>query len=111
MTQVQLAEAIGSSQRAISHYESAAGHPPTQVLIELSKALQVSTDTLLGLDKDTERTNAFEENPKARQLLKKLEKLLTLPEKDQRAVIRLLNSLAARAPTQSARPSRRRAES
>src|SRR5262245_27518683 len=48
-TQVQLASRIGSSQRAISYYENEAGFPPAPVLAALAKALNVSTDELLGL--------------------------------------------------------------
>lgn len=49
MTQVQLAEAIGSSQRAISHYETMAEFPPTAVPVEISKISGVSADYILSL--------------------------------------------------------------
>ena len=50
LTQAQLAEAIRSSQRALSRYETVADHPPTAVLVEIAKALEVSADELLGLE-------------------------------------------------------------
>jgi transcriptional regulator with XRE-family HTH domain len=49
LTQMQLAEAIGSSQRALSRYETVAEFPPAGVVIQLAKALHVSADELLGL--------------------------------------------------------------
>jgi transcriptional regulator with XRE-family HTH domain len=95
MTQVQLAETIGSSQRMISHYESTPGHPTAPVVAKLAQALDVTTDELLGL-KSQRATKAAKQSPEVQRLWKKFQKLLTLPEKDRRAVIRLLNSLATR---------------
>ena len=93
MTQVQLAEAIGSSQRAISHYETMAEFPPTAVLVELAKVLGVSADYILNL-KTPKAAPALEfPDPKTKKLWKKFQHLQRLPEKDQRAVIRLINSL------------------
>lgn len=89
LTQTQLAEAIGSSQRAISHYETVAEYPPPPIIIELAKALGTTTDELLGLKK----RRAKEEPPEDRRLWKKFRQVADLPEKDQRAVIRLINSL------------------
>jgi transcriptional regulator with XRE-family HTH domain len=49
ITQTQLAELIGSVQRNISHYETVAELAPSAIIIKIAKALQVSTDYLLGL--------------------------------------------------------------
>src|SRR5208283_720066 len=49
LTQVQLAEAAGTTQRAISYYETEAGFPPSPAVIDLARALKVTTDELLGL--------------------------------------------------------------
>jgi len=93
ITQIQLAEMIGSSQRAISAYETVAEYPPTVVVAELAKALQVSADELLGLKPPKKTTRV--EDPEVRRLWKKFQQVLRLPEKDRRAVIRLVNSLVA----------------
>lgn len=42
LTQTELADAIGSSQRAISHYETIADYPPAAVIVELARVLHVS---------------------------------------------------------------------
>lgn len=94
LTQLQLAELVDSSQRAISAYETVADFPPTQVVIELARVLSVSTDELLGLRVPKTR-QALPDEPEARRLWKKFQLVLSLPEKDRRAVIRLVNSLVS----------------
>jgi len=37
------------SRRMIAYYEGETGHPPASFLVELARALNVSTDELLGL--------------------------------------------------------------
>jgi transcriptional regulator with XRE-family HTH domain len=92
LTQVDLAQRIGSTQRTISHYETAADFPPTDVLVKLASFFKVSADDLLGLKPPTQPPKP-KENPETKRLWKKFQQLLSLPEKDQRAVIRLINSL------------------
>ena len=93
ITQRQLAEMIGSSQRAISAYETVAEYPPTAVVVEIARALKVSADELLGLR--TPKATKAKQDPETRRLWKKFQQIMQLPEKDQRAVIRLVNSLVA----------------
>ncbi len=97
LTQVQLAEAAGTTQRSISYYENGDdGVPPSSVVIELAQALQVSADELLGLKPPPKAAlMASEEDSETRRLWKRFQVVTQLPEKDQRAVIRLINSLAA----------------
>jgi len=92
LTQVELAERAGSTQRAISYYENEAGYPPAAALITLAEALHVSTDELLGIHGPS--PNSREENPNLRRLWKKFQQVVALPERDQRAVTRLISSLA-----------------
>ena len=91
LTQIELAEAIGSNQRLLSYYENVADHPPAAVIAELARALKVSADELLGLK--PLRVDRSKENPEARRLWRKFQQVMRLPEKDRRAVIRLVNSL------------------
>ena len=91
ITQVELADKIGSTQRAISHYETVAEFPPANVIVDLARALGVSADQLLGL-KPTRKALPTDD-PDVRRLWKKFQRVLDLPEKDQRAVLRLVNSL------------------
>ena len=92
MTQTQLADAIGSSQRAISYYEAEGGNPPMEVAARIAKALNTTADDLLGLAETSEQSEAA--TPDERRLWRRFRQLLTLPEKDRRAVMRMLDSLA-----------------
>src|SRR5208283_5871503 len=93
LTQVQLAEAAGTTQRAISYYETEAGFPPSPAVIDLARALKVTTDELLGLKPPkVERVN---DDSEARRQWKRFRMVSSLPERDQKAVIRLINSLVA----------------
>ena len=92
-TQVQLAKAEGTMQRAISYYETEAGFPPAPAVIDLAKALNVTTDELLGVKPPkVERIN---EDSEARRMWKRFQMVTSLPERDQKAIIRLVNSLLA----------------
>ena len=91
LTQVQLAEKIDSTQRAVSRYETIADRAPAPVLAKLAQALGVTTDELLGI-KPT-RAASHADAPEARRLWRKFQQVMALPEKDRRAVIRLVNSL------------------
>jgi transcriptional regulator with XRE-family HTH domain len=93
LTQVELAKIAKTSQRAVSYYENEAGFPPASALIALAEALKVSTDELLGLK--PRQPGHLEKSPELRRLWKKFQQVTKLPERDQRAVIRLINSLAA----------------
>jgi transcriptional regulator with XRE-family HTH domain len=92
LTQTQLAELIDSTQRCISRYETVAELPPAAVIVQLAQVLKVSTDELFGL-KPPKTPPLPKQTPETRRLWKKFQQLLSLPEKDQRAVIRLINSL------------------
>jgi len=93
LTQIELAELTGSTQRAISYYENEAGYPPTAAIIALARALHVTTDQLLGLAEP--QAAPLQKDPELRRIWKRFQRIMTLPERDQRAVIRLINSLAS----------------
>lgn len=92
LTQTDLAKLIGSNQRNVSHYETIADYPPTDVLVKLAHVLKVSADELLGLKPPPPRREPTQD-AETKRLWKRFQQLLSLPEKDQRAVIRLVNSL------------------
>ena len=92
LTQTQLADAIGSTQKAISYYEATGGNPTGEVLIKLAKALGTTADDLLGIAEPDD--TAAPESTDERRLWRRFRQLLNLPEKDRRAVLRMLDSLA-----------------
>ena len=93
LTQVRLAEAIDTSQRVISHYETVAEHPSVQALIALARVLQVTTDELLGLKPPTKLPVAKLRNEDA-ALLRRMRLVSQLPERDKRAVLRFIDTAA-----------------
>lgn len=90
ITQVELAKALGATQRTISYYENEGGLPTVLLLGNLARVLGVTTDELLGL-----KPTKLQDSPQKRRLWKRLQRIESLPERDQRAVIRLINSLGA----------------
>lgn len=94
LTQTQLGEATRTSQRIISRLETVAEHPTVPVLVELARALRVTTDELLGL-KPPPKAEPFRQPPEEKRLWRQLRQVAELPERDQRAVLRLINSVAS----------------
>jgi transcriptional regulator with XRE-family HTH domain len=96
MTQIQLAKAAKTTQRAISYYENEAGFPPAPAVIGLARALHVTADELLGIEPQSREASKFEQvtnDPESMRQWKRFQRITLLPERDQRAVIRLINSL------------------
>lgn len=91
LTQTQLAEAIGTTQRVISRLETVAEHPTVPLLVALCGALRVSADELLGL-KATPRVEVPRQPPEERRLWRHLKLVAALPERDQRAVLRFIDT-------------------
>ena len=93
LTQVQLARLAGTTQRAVSYYENEAGFPPAPAVIQLARALRVTTDELLGLK--TPKVDHLNDDAESRRLWRRFRQMAALPDRDRRAVIRLINSLAS----------------
>lgn len=93
LTQVQLAEAARTTQRAISYCETEAGFPPAAAVIDLAEALDLTTDELLGVKPP--KVERIDDDCEARRMWKRFQMVAILPERDQKAVIRLIHSLAA----------------
>lgn len=93
LTQVQLAEAAGLTQRAISYWETMPGYPAAPAIVALARALRVSADELLGL-KALPKSASVAQPAAEKRLWKKLRLVAALPERDQRAVLRLIDSAA-----------------
>ena len=48
LTQQELGDKVGVSRRVIAYYEGETNYPPAHLIVPLAKALNVSTDELLG---------------------------------------------------------------
>jgi len=98
LTQAELADAVGVSRRVIAYYEHEDAQPPGAMLVDLAKALRVSTDQLLGL-----KTPKEKRSPRTARLLKRLQKVEQLPPTDQRVVLKLVDGLLERHSRQNGR--------
>jgi transcriptional regulator with XRE-family HTH domain len=92
-TQVQLARTANTTQRAISYYENEAGFPPVPAVLQLARALRVSTDELLGVK--LPKVEHLNDGAETRRLWRRFQQMTALADRDQRAVIRLINSLVS----------------
>jgi len=90
LTQEELAKKSGLTQRVIAYYENETERISSTPLIELAKALEVSTDEILGLKQISSNLQLQINESK---LLKKLKKVMQLERRDQYAVFQLINSL------------------
>lgn len=92
LTQVQLTEVLGYSQRQVLSFEKGRRRIPVSALPDLSKALGVSVEELLG---------AAEEKPAKRgpapKLQRQLEQLSQLPRSQQRFVSQMLDTVLQQA--------------
>lgn len=91
ITQAELAETVGVSRRVIAYYEQEDAQPPGAMLVDLAKALRVSTDQLLGLRPPKEKTS-----PRTARLRKRLQKVEQLPATDLRVVLKMVDGLLER---------------
>ena len=82
LTQVQLAEAAGTTQRAISCYETEAGYPPSPAVIDLAKALRVTTDELLGVK--AAKVERINDDSEARRMWKRFQMVAACPRETRR---------------------------
>lgn len=88
LTQQELGDAVGVSNRVIAYYESEGAQPPGALLVDLAKVLEVSTDELLGVEPLREKIT-----PRQARIRKRLQRIEELPAADQRAVLKFVDAL------------------
>ena len=93
ISQRQLARQLSVSPTLMNHYERGDRRIPSDVLAEIAEILECSVDALMGLTK-APRKYEPEMPTEVKALWKKFQLVLKLPEHDQRAVIRLINSVS-----------------
>lgn len=91
LTQRDLAKVTGISQRMIAYYELQSNYPPGHAIVILAKALKVSADELLGIKNVKQQLN-----PEQVRLWRRLKNAEALSKRDQRALLRVLDGLAAK---------------
>ena len=89
-TQQELAEAVQTTQRMISYYETQAEPPPSTLLPELARVLGVSVDQLLGLE-PLKKSRL----PDSR-VLRRLQQIEALEPAEKRQVLQVLDAFIER---------------
>jgi transcriptional regulator with XRE-family HTH domain len=87
LSQTELGEKIGVSQRVMSHYEKAQTRIPADVLLKIADVLKISVYELLGRASSNRA-------PKNKKLWKVIDTLESLPPRDQRVVLRTIDAIA-----------------
>ncbi len=86
LSQNDLARETGISQRMIAHYEVNDGNPPLHTFHKLCKALEVTADQLLGLEKTRK------EPAKDNRLRRSIAEIEKLPVPQRKEVARYLDT-------------------
>lgn len=92
LTQIELAERLGTVQPVISDYERGLLRMNGEVIIALARILSVSADELLGIDQPRAVPTV-----KNRRLLRRLHELDQLPQRDQQALLRTIEAFLRKA--------------
>ena len=92
VTQVQLAELLGTSQQAITAYEVGRRRVPVSSLPKIARLLGVSIEELIGEESKT----ANKRGP-APKLQQQLERITRLPKAQQRFVMQMLDTVIQQA--------------
>lgn len=91
ITQVQLAESLGTSQQTITAYEVGRRRVPVSNLPKIARLLGVSIEELIG-----EEAKPGKRGP-APKLQQQLERITRLPKTQQRFVMQVIDSVIAQA--------------
>lgn len=92
LTQRQLAAQLGVSQRVITYYENESSYPPAHLVPKVAQAFDIGVEELLD-----EADPIVEAAPiPDRRLRKRIELLAKLPPQDQKMVLRMIDTLAAK---------------
>ena len=90
-TQTELGQEVGVSQRVIAYYEGETQYPPANLLPDLARALNVSTDGLLGI-KPMKKMQTKPDN----RLQRRFQQIEKMGPKEKRQAIQLLDTIIER---------------
>ena len=90
-TQQELAEAVNTTQRMISYYETQSEPPPSMLLPDLARVLKVSIDALLGLEPLKKKPRL----PDSR-VLRRVQQIEALEPAEKRQVLQVLDAFIER---------------
>ncbi len=85
-TQEELAVEIGATRRVIAYYETESQYPPADLLLSLAKALNVSLDILMGMER---KAKAVKPSSRIERRIKNIE---TLAPRAKRQIVQLIDT-------------------
>jgi len=86
-SQRELATELGISYRMVAYYEGETEHPPTHLLPHLAKALGVSADELMGLEK-TKKNGRTQDT----RLWRRFSQVEKLPPPKRKQIVQILDA-------------------
>lgn len=89
LTQEELGDQVGVSKRVIAYYEGETKYPPAHLIIPLAKALNLTTDELLGV-----KNFKKELDPKLAKVWRRLKVVESFSEKEKKAVLQYVDIIA-----------------
>jgi transcriptional regulator with XRE-family HTH domain len=92
LTQKELAKQLDVSQPVVSDYENDVIRLPADVVVEIARRLDVSTDEILGLKSDGRSSKGV----KNRRLSRRLQAIDALPKRDQEALLRTIDAFISK---------------
>lgn len=92
MTQKELAERLDVSQPVISDYENDVIRLPADVVLQLARILEVTTDEIFGLKVEARANGGL----KNRRLSRRLNAIDALPKRDQEALLRTIDAFISK---------------
>lgn len=95
LTQVELAERLQVSQPVVSDYENDVIRLPADVVVQIARILDASTDELLGI-KAAARPASTTTQIKNRRLYRRMQQIEQLPRRDQDALLRTIEAFISK---------------
>lgn len=95
LTQTQLGNLVGVSQRVVAYYEVKGVSPPPELLVKIADALRVSIEELFGRKKRSGRAAGPQPGGNVRRQ-RHIKRLDELPASDRKAIFRIIDALADR---------------
>jgi transcriptional regulator with XRE-family HTH domain len=92
ITQVELASVLGINKRTLCSYEKGLRRVPIDLLPSIASTLKVSVDQLLGL-----QTLDIDGRSSDAKLMKRFQKISSLPEDDKKTIVHIIDTLLAKA--------------
>lgn len=94
LSQTDLGELVGLTQRQMTYYETQGGSLSAELVVKFAQALRVSADEILGIQPPRVRARAAD--PKSVRLWRHFSRVEQLPPHDRKSILKMIDALADR---------------